>query len=156
MTLAQLRTLLRGKVIIIGVGNQLRGDDGFGPYMIERLQGQVAAELIDCGPVPENFLGPIRRHDPDTVLVLDAADFSAEPGVLGVFDVSQWEGGGLSSHSLSLKLFAHLLSQDTSAGIYLVAVQPKHIELGQAMSEEVRKGCLRLQRFLVDALSHKD
>ncbi|MFC1683200.1 hydrogenase 3 maturation endopeptidase HyCI [Candidatus Zixiibacteriota bacterium] len=155
MSLVQLRTLLQGRVVIVGVGNQLRGDDGFGPYMIEQLQGKVSAELIDCGEVPENFLGPIRSHDPDTVLILDAADFSARPGALEVFDVYRWEGGGFSSHSLSLRLFADLLTHDTGAQIYLVAIQPKHVELGQAMSKEVQEGCRGLQRFLIETLGHE-
>jgi hydrogenase 3 maturation protease len=153
MNLAQLRDHLRGRVVIVGVGNLLRGDDGFGPHMIQRLQGKVMAALFDCGPAPENYLGPIRKQRPDTVLVLDAADFSAAPGEVGVFPPSQWRGGGFSSHSLSLGLFAHLLRSETGAGVFLVAMQPKEVGLGQPMSQEVTEGCRQLQRWLLTSLS---
>jgi len=153
MQLAGLSEHLSGRVVIVGVGNPMKGDDGFGPAMIERLQDRVQASLFDCGTVPENFLGPIREEQPQTVLVLDAADFSERPGAIGVFDSSEWRGGGFSSHSLSLKLFADLISQDTGASVYLVAVQPKRLGFGEQMSPEVREGCRRLQRWLEDALS---
>jgi hydrogenase 3 maturation protease len=153
MSLAQLTDHLKGKVVIIGVGNLLKGDDGFGPHMVRNLQGSVKATLFDCGSVPENYLGPIRHQRPDTVLVLDTADFSANPGSLEVFDSSRWAGGGLSSHSISLGLFSDLLIRETGARVYLVAIQPKQLQLGQSMSAEVKEGCRRLQRFLVKALS---
>jgi hydrogenase 3 maturation protease len=152
MVLTQLRERLRGRVVVAGVGNPLRGDDGFGPLMIQRLRGKVRAALFDCGSAPENFLGPIRRQYPDTILVLDAADFSANPGEMGIFDSSQWQGGGLSTHNLSLGLFADLLTMDTSASIYLVAMKPKSIGLGQPMSPEVKEGCRKLERWLLSLL----
>lgn len=155
MVLAQLRGRLRGKVVIAGVGNPLRGDDGLGPHMIQRLRGQVKAALFDCGTVPENFIGPIRDQHPDTILVLDAADFSAQPGEVGVFEASQWRGGGFSTHNFSLDLFADLLMADTNAEIYLVAVQPKSTGFGQAMSPEVREGCEKLEAWLSTNVGHQ-
>jgi hydrogenase 3 maturation protease len=142
-------------VVIAGVGSLSKGDDGFGPYMIQQLQGKVSAVLMDCGTVPENFIGPIRRQRPDTMLVLDAADFCAAPGQLTVVEPDQWRGGGFSSHSLSLKLFADLVSAETGASIFLVAVQPKQVEFGQPMSPEVSASCSRLQGWLEDVLGPK-
>lgn len=154
MVLAQLRERLQGKVVIVGVGNPLKGDDGCGPHMIQQLQGQVKAALFECGTVPENFIGPIRDQHPDTVLVLDAADFSAQPGEVGVFEASQWRGGGFSTHNFSLDLFADLLMADSNADIYLVAVQPKSTGFDQPMSSEVKEGCKKLKRWLLPLLGH--
>jgi hydrogenase 3 maturation protease len=154
MVLAQLRGRLQGKVVIAGVGNPLRSDDGFGPHMIEQLRGQVKATLFDCGTVPENFLGPIRRQKPDTILVLDAADFSERPGEVRVFEASRWRGGGFSTHNFSLNLFADLLMADINASVYLVAVQPKSTRLGEAISPEVREGCRKLKGWLSTQLGH--
>ena len=152
MQLAGLSDHLTGRVVIVGVGNRLKGDDGFGPAMIEMLKGRVEVPLFDCGAVPENFLKPIREEKPGTVLVLDAADFSAPPGTIAVIEPARWGGGGFSSHSMSLRLFADLISQDTGAGLFLIAVQPKRLGFGEQMSPEVREGCRRLQRWLEDAL----
>ncbi len=152
MVLVQLREHLQGKVAIAGVGNPLKGDDGFGPCMIGKLHGKVKAALFDCGTVPENFLGPIRQQHPDIVLVLDAADFSAEPGDVEFFDPSQWRGGGISTHCYSLALFADILSVETGASVYLIAIQAKNIGFGQSMSPEVEEGCRKLESWLSSVL----
>ena len=33
-----LKEIFKGKIVIVGVGNTLRGDDGFGPMLIEKLK----------------------------------------------------------------------------------------------------------------------
>ena len=33
-----LKDILKGKVVIVGIGNTLKGDDGFGPAVIEQLR----------------------------------------------------------------------------------------------------------------------
>jgi hydrogenase 3 maturation protease len=153
MQLAGLSDHLTGRVVIVGVGNRMKGDDGFGPVMIDRLQGRVKVPLFDCGSVPENFIAPIRREEPGTVLVLDAADLSEPPGSIGVIEPRRWSGGGFSSHSMSLQLFADLIWRETGAAVFLIAVQPERLGFGEQMSREVREGCRRLQRWLEDALS---
>ncbi|KPL19786.1 MAG: hypothetical protein AMJ92_01010 [candidate division Zixibacteria bacterium SM23_81] len=156
MVLARLRESLRGRVVIVGVGNPLRGDDGFGPYMIQRLRGRVEVALFDCGSAPENYMGPIRCERPGTILVLDAADFNADPGEVKVFDSSQWRGEGLSTHNVSLGLFADFLTSDTGAQVFLIAVQAKCIGFGQPMSPEVKEGCRKLQQGLLSLLGRND
>ena len=86
--------------------------------------------------------------------MLDAADFSARPGEIGVFEASRWRGGGFSTHNFSLALFADLLKAEASADIYLVAVQPKSTGFGQAMSPEAKEGCRKLRRWLAAHLGH--
>ena len=43
----ELSRRLKGNVLLIGIGNTLRGDDGAGPALIERLEGRVKALLMD-------------------------------------------------------------------------------------------------------------
>jgi hydrogenase 3 maturation protease len=155
MDLVQLRDDIRGRVVVVGVGNPMRGDDGLGPDIVDRLRSRVEVPLFDCGEVPENFIGAIAQEKPDTVLVLDAADFSGQPGDIGIFSPKAWRGGGISTHGISLRIFADLLSQETGARIFLVSVQPQQIGFGQAMSLPVKEACDRLERFLSSLLSEK-
>jgi len=62
-----LSNRLKGRVLILGVENPLRGDDGAGSYLIQQLNGRVNAALLDCGEVLENFLGKIAESQPPTV-----------------------------------------------------------------------------------------
>jgi len=72
--------IFRGKTVIVGIGNIMKGDDGAGPSVIEKIQGKVKALCIDAGTAPENYLGKIIKENPDTVLFVDAADINCLPG----------------------------------------------------------------------------
>ena len=56
----QLRKLRGSQTLIIGIGQLLKGDDGAGPLVCQRLQSaKVSAEIIDAGTVPENYIQPV-------------------------------------------------------------------------------------------------
>ena len=65
---SQLKNFLEGfeKLIVLGVGNELKCDDGVGPYIIKKLKEDMVEDkdrllLIDAQTVPENFTGKIRK-----------------------------------------------------------------------------------------------
>ena len=145
----QLRERLQGKrTLILGIGNTLRGDDGLGPRLIERLQGKVAATLIDGGEVPENYLGPIEAAGAEVILIVDAADLKAAPGDVALIELEQLGKTGISTHNASLGLLASVVQRLTGADVLALAVQPKVNSFGAAMSEEVG----RTLDWLVEAL----
>ncbi len=66
---------------VIGVGNPLMGDDGLGIAAIEQLKESALAnqlELIDGGCGGLSLLHLL--DGADKVVIIDAADFSAQPG----------------------------------------------------------------------------
>ncbi len=134
----QLRDRLKGKkTLILGIGNTMRGDDGAGPALIERLQGKVSARLIDGGEVPENYLGPIEAAGPEVVLIVDAADLKAAPGDVALIELDQLAKTGISTHNASLGLFASVVQRLTGADILVLAVQPEFNSFGAPISEAV-------------------
>ena len=134
----QLRERLQGKrTLILGIGNTMRGDDGVGPALIDRLQGKVSATLIDGGEVPENYLGPIEAARPEVVLIVDAADLKASPGDVALIELEQLAQTGMSTHNASLGLFASVVQRLTGADILVLAVQPEVNSFGAGMSEAV-------------------
>ena len=134
--------------VIIGVGNRLRGDDGFGPFVIDLLRGDVGAHLIDAGPSPENFTGVVKSIRPTLILIVDAIDFGGSPGELIALDPERLAESPPSTHSFSLALLARYLREETGARTLLIGVQPKSISLGEGMSEEVEGAARRLSRLL--------
>src|SRR5574342_1429847 len=96
----ELKARLEGKrVLILGVGNRLRGDDAAGPLLVEHLQGKVDIPLIDAGDVPENYLGPIEESGADLVLIIDATDMDADAGAIGIFNIDQVQDKSVSTHT---------------------------------------------------------
>lgn len=155
MRSSDIKDRLKGIVAIIGIGNIMRGDDGFGPKLIENLKKKnTRANLFDCGTVPENYIFPILTTSCDTVILVDAADFKAEPGHIRVLTLNELSGAGLSTHNSSIKLFTDLLMTGKDGlNIFAVTVQPKSIAFGESLSPAVSEGVNRLTNIFVEALA---
>lgn len=127
-------------LVILCVGNEERGDDAFGPYVakkIKRLERKGLIEIIDCGTVPENYTDVIRRIEPTHVIIVDAIDFKASPGDIILSLETKFNGISVSAHKPSLALLAKYIQRTVGSKIILLGVQPKNIEWGTSMSDEV-------------------
>jgi hydrogenase 3 maturation protease len=131
--------IMRGKTVIVGIGNPLRGDDGFGPALIGRLQPKINMICIDAGNAPENYLGRIIKEEPDTVLLVDVAHLDLEPGQYQILQPPDILKCGLTTHDMSSRMLIDFLENQTQADIFMLAVQPKNISLGEEMSECLSK-----------------
>ncbi len=151
---SSIKKRLTGSVALVGIGNPLRGDDGFGPKLIEALKGGVKAVIFDCGTAPENYIIPILNSNPGTVILLDAADFRASPGDIGVFSMEDISSMSFSTHNSSPRLLADLFrTGDSKINIFMVVMQPKNISFGENLSDEVRRGIEELKDVLLKILS---
>ncbi len=149
-----LKSKIKGAVALVGIGNPIRGDDGFGPTLVEVLKaGAVAASLFDCGTAPENYILPILSSNPDTIILLDAADFGSPPGDIGIFEMSEVSNVGFSTHNSSPRLLADLFTTgDSTLNIFMVVMQPKNTSFGEGVSEEVKSGIERMKRIFAHVL----
>ncbi|UCB57776.1 MAG: hydrogenase maturation peptidase HycI [Candidatus Omnitrophota bacterium] len=134
-----LKSILKGKVVIVGIGNTLRGDDGVGPVLIERLEAKVKARCIDAGTTPENFSGKILKEKPDTILMVDALHLGLAPGEYQVLEKDEILKAGLTTHDISPRMFIDYLKSQSSADIYMLGIQPKKLSLGEGLSSPVEK-----------------
>ena len=50
------RSIIQGKTVFFGIGSTLRGDDGFGPVLVQKLQGKINAVCINAENAPEKFI----------------------------------------------------------------------------------------------------
>ena len=150
-----IRSRLRGKVAVVGIGNIIRGDDGLGPKLIELLrEDKVACPLFDCGTAPENYAIPILATSADTVIFIDAADMKEAPGLIRILDVDEISKISFSTHSPSPRLFIDLLKTGKDdLNVFFLSVQPKRTNLGERLSEEVLNSLTILKGSLVEALS---
>jgi hydrogenase 3 maturation protease len=143
---------LKEKVMILGVGNTLRGDDGAGPYLIKQLESHVDAILLDCGEVPENFLGKITEIHPDNIIIIDAVNLGAKPGAVAILDDENLSGSSWSTHHASLKLFINCLKANTRSKVLILGIQPKSTDFGREISAEVKKTASLLKQIIQKAL----
>jgi hydrogenase 3 maturation protease len=139
-----LPDLVRGRVVLLGVGNALRGDDGAGSRVAAALAERHPKLAFDGGQAPENFLGPVSRACPDTVILADAADFGEAAGAVRIVDASEVDGVSLSTHGLPLGMLMSAISESTGALVYLVAIQIGSTGFGDEMCDEVAAAVERL------------
>ncbi|MFF2204851.1 hydrogenase maturation protease [Streptomyces sp. NPDC058145] len=97
---------MTGRVVVIGVGNPLRGDDGVGPAAVEALRGRVPDGTVLTVSDGE----PGRMLDlwggADAVVVVEALRARpGRPGTLHTFTAAEAAGrtpGTASTHALGL------------------------------------------------------
>lgn len=136
---ARLQDLLSGRVVVMGVGNVHRGDDGVGPVVAARLQGCRGIVSLDVSTAPEKCIDLAAREKPDTVLVVDAVHWGAQPGVYTILAREEIEASGFTTHDLSLRHFLDMLADVTGAQIRVLAVQPGDVRLAAEMTPDVAR-----------------
>ena len=132
---SQLRNFLEGfeKLIVLGVGNELKCDDGVGPYIIKKLKEGIVEDkdrflFIDAQTVPENFTGKIRKETPTHLIIVDACLMGGEAGDMKVVDENDFASIGISTHSMSLSFFVKYLQQDCDFRIIFVGIEPESMD----------------------------
>lgn len=141
------------KVLVLGIGNRLCGDDAVGSILAERLIQRVDVAIIDAEDVPENYLGPIEASGADLVLVLDAADLGANPGDISLVEMDKLKEVGLSTHSANLALLFKVIPPERRPDAILVAIQPGQTEAGLGLSRSVEIAMDGLEKLLVRLFS---
>ncbi len=138
--LEEFKIRLKGKVLILGIGNTLRGDDGAGSLLASRIKDKVGFLVFDSGTTPENYLGKIVREKPDTVIIIDAVDFGGAPGEFRILEAGEVRTVNLfSTHNASISLSINYLKSNLQADILILIIQPKSITFTDKLSPEIAK-----------------
>lgn len=127
------------KTVVVGVGNEFGGDDGVGCLLARRLEKSGAENVIDAGSVPENHCERVVRLAPEMVLVVDAAVFGGAPGEARIFGPGDISGGALSTHGVSLSLFAAYLAERCGCDVVFLGIEPLSAAMGEGLSGPVRE-----------------
>lgn len=132
--------------VLLGVGNELRGDDGVGPYVAHQLDDSDWLSL-NGATVPGNFTSVVKSASPNLLTVVDAAILGLEPGVFKQVQLSRVDSVMTTTHNLPLSLTLTQV-QDFVDSIVVIGVQPKVITTKEGLSDEVERGAQRLVKTL--------
>lgn len=113
----------------MGIGNELKYDDGVGPYIVSKLNQLDLSDdvlLINGQTVPENFTGKIRMENPSHIILIDACLMGLDCGDYRIVDKEDFANIGISTHSMSLSYFVKFLNQDN---ILFIGIEPQLLEL---------------------------
>jgi len=146
----QLKVLRGNRTLIVGIGNDLKGDDAVGPFICEQLNSKTCAGLINAGTVPENYIQKIINRSPQNLLIIDAIDFGDAPGSIQLFKPEQLDTLIISTHTLSPSVFVDMICSHINVNAYFLGIQPAQVQIGQPMSPDVRQAALNLSRILIE------
>jgi len=142
------------RVVLVGVGETLRGDDGVGIKIIELLDESILRNvlILNTGSVPEAYTGKLVEHNSTHVLLLDAANFGGEPGDVKLIDSTRIGGQAISTHNLPLTIFISYVEKVLGSKVLLLGVQPKCIGFNTELSPEVAKATQKVAALLTKIL----
>ncbi len=132
--------------ILMGVGNELRGDDAVGIYVARNFHRDDWYVII-AGQVPEDFTGEIKRIKPETLVLVDAALMGLSPGEFRLVPIEKIPNVAFSTHGMPLSFFLTYINDFVGNSI-LIGIQPKTMEFGVQLSPEVRRGADQLIKIL--------
>ena len=131
------------RVCMIGTGSERRGDDIAGLDVARGLLHCLCEHpdtpfmVIDAGAQPENHLDKIREFDPDFILMVDSADFHAEPGKVSWVSWETGRGFDAAPHTPRTVTFARYLHEEVSCPVALIAIQPERVNYNHPLSKPV-------------------
>jgi len=154
-----------GRVAVLGIGNELNGDDAAGVLVARALKAEISRRpgkeggltpadllVIDAGTAPENFTGPLRRFQPDLVILVDAAELEKQPGDFAWIDWQAVDGFSGSTHLLPPSVFARFLVQEIGCQMAFIGIQPASLGFGLTLSKPVLQAVSKITRQLVELL----
>nr|MDO8134273.1 hydrogenase maturation peptidase HycI [Candidatus Njordarchaeum guaymaensis] len=143
MAYITLKEKLKGfkRLLVLGVGNQLKGDDAAGIEFARQLKRRVGLSsemsIIEAGVAPENFTWGVRKFHPSHILVVDAAQMGMRPGSTRIVEKGEIAGFSFSTHNLSLSFLVGYLEKEFDSEVIIVGIEPSNLEFGETISKPV-------------------
>jgi len=136
------------KIGVLGVGNLVLSDEGFGIHVIRELESRYSfdpsIELIDGGTAGISLMGLIEGLK--KLIVIDCLDLDEPPGSIRVFDkkdIINAPGVRFSPHQIGLLEVLDLLKMNDNS--------PNYIKFIGVVGRDISPG-IRLSKPLQDAL----
>ncbi|MEM2912769.1 MAG: hydrogenase maturation peptidase HycI [Candidatus Bathyarchaeia archaeon] len=139
----------------MGIGNPLKGDDALGLKILRKIRGKVprSVKVIEGGIAPENFIGKIGKLRPSHVLLIDAALFGGKPGEAKMISIENIPSVTISTHMVPLYMVAGLIKEKTGAKTVLLGIQPKNLNLGGEISQEIKESIEKIAKTIIEAIN---
>jgi len=144
------------KLLVVGVGSRMRGDDMVGPYVVDILKKKLEngkpegfeLEIIDADVMPENYSKPMRESGADLILFIDAVDMGLEPGELRMVPKDLIDATIPCSHNLPMSYVMGYVNEKVER-VELVGVQISRTGLFEEMTDVARDACSRLADIIM-------
>ena len=152
------------KIIVAGVGNRLLGDEGIGPCVIDnlsRIRMPSYVDVVDCGCDLLSLTSYMDR--PQKIVIVDAIRAGGRPGEIYRFDYSKLAATRHVMHSAHqmrtvdvIQLLKSIYSVLSNTEIIVIGVEPKTLELGSDLSQQVKDSIDAVTNMVIKEASLKE
>ncbi|KZX15443.1 hydrogenase 1 maturation protease [Methanobrevibacter cuticularis] len=136
------------ETLVVGCGNLLFKDDGFGPAVINALEEHFKDKempedtmFIDAGTGATHFIFTLPDESWKKVIVVDVVEFDAEPGTLKIFSPFDMPRGTYENvHTWPVEEPLHDLAKTVE--VVIVGCKPKEIsapDVDMGLTDSVEK-----------------
>ncbi|HRD01491.1 MAG TPA: hydrogenase maturation protease [Candidatus Saccharicenans sp.] len=143
-----LQAELKGakKLVILGTGNALKGDDAIGLLVASLLDSHLnryqkkKVKILRAYEMIELYLKKIKRIKPTHIIIVDAINMKTRPGTIRVRRINSINVNNQPGKQLvdGVGDFLEKLASVSSAKIYLVSIQPENLEFGHPITQKTR------------------
>jgi hydrogenase 3 maturation protease len=147
------------KVAIVGVGHPFRGDDYVGSYVMKgiiKMTGDTLSDsvyLFDAEDNLEHVITKLSRIDSKQVIFIDACEMGVRPAETKLLGIDETSYPFFTTHGIPLKVLAEQMLMGCK--VWVLAIQPKETEFGEALSPEVRDAASYVSKFIISSLARE-
>ncbi len=141
--LEKLKELISDSTVVVCVGNELRRDDGVGPYIANKLKEKGFNNVINAGTNPEFFTNELTNSRIKRIIFIDGIIGLNKPGDIIITPIEELKSKNvviLTTHNIPLTLIANYIKFfNPEVKIFLLGIQIKDTSFGRGLSKEVRE-----------------
>jgi hydrogenase maturation protease len=139
-------------LVVIGVGNEFRGDDGVGIFVARKLREMKLANVLVIEQSGEGTSLLEAFKDRENVIIIDASQSDAKPGTIHSFEVGDQplpknlQFRSYSSHAFGVAVaieLARALGQ-LPKKLTVYGIEAKAFDPGKNLSEEIKSAAEEL------------
>jgi len=145
-----MQEYVKKRVLILGVGNLLFGDDGFGPaaadYLLKnfKIPGDVYVMDVGIGAGNVLFTLALSQERPKKIIVLDAVDMKRKPGDIFELSIDELPANKITDFSMHLFPATNLLKElrdQMGVDVVILACQAERIPdtVSPGLSDSVKQ-----------------
>lgn len=128
--LKDLLSLKDKRILFVGIGNQLRSDDGAGVYISKSINNSGNISSLTVEMSIENYIGKINSINPDILIIIDCVNMNSRPGTCRLISPGIIRDMTFNTHNISLSRISEFFTMP----VYILGIQPKVVDFGENLS----------------------
>jgi hydrogenase 3 maturation protease len=141
------------RVVVIGMGNELRADDAVGLEVVRHLKPYEGDKLVvfEGHTTPEAFVSPTCAAKPTHLLIVDAAELGELPGAWRFLSKDEINEVLFTTHAIPATEVAAEIQRRCGAKVAFLGIQPKIRDVSLSVSRECKKTADEVAKIILDS-----